>query len=138
MGIFNILKKTAIMIGERRVKNIAVETAKVMMKTAFLRTQLFCDALKPHEFAMASIYNRPGWSIGDNVTLQLDGIDTNIRFIEGVDIADIIGFVASMELSTDPNIEYAFDNQRMILLAEEVATTFVLQNCKRSLLRNRR
>ncbi len=121
MGILNILKKTSIKIAERRVKKVAIETAKVMLKVAYINTQMFQSALEPHQFAIASIYRRRGWSIGDNFSLQLDGIDTDVRFCEGVDIADIIEFVEATELATDPNIEYAYDNEMLISLAGEVA-----------------
>jgi len=139
MGFFNFLDNGATNIAEIRVKKVATKTAKVMLRTATLYTNRYTSIseLKPHQFAMASIISRPGWTVGDNYCLHLDGINLHIRFIDGIDIAYIIGFIASTELSTDIELLGVPNYRDLILLAKDTARQYVIQNCNPSLLCNK-
>lgn len=137
MGFLDFLEKSSEKFAERKVKKLAIDSAKTMLRAAFKNSIQFIGLLKPHEFAVFCIYGRPRWSKSDDFSLLFDGLDTGISITEGRDIADIIEFVVSIELAANPHLKNITNGERLIPFAGKIAKQYVIDHCDQRVLINR-
>jgi hypothetical protein len=134
MGLMSFLEKRTQKIATKRVQKIAADTASVMISVVENSNNQFNvgHLLKPQDFARMSIYGRTRWST-ENETLLFDGIETEISFTEGTDLADVVSYVVKTELLLDMEKVIIDSPERLIILAESVAREYVKNNAPKFL-----
>jgi len=135
MGFLNFIKKRTQSMTTKKVEKIATETAAVMINVVENSNNMFGvgDMLKPHDFARMSIYGRNRWSRGRADTLLFDGVETEVTFTEGTNLADVVSYVVKTELLLDMEKVIIDNPERLIVLAENVARNYVKNNAPKFL-----